>query len=434
MIAVAIVSMTAHFESPAGISWVISALYIATAVAAPMGGQLGTLFGARRIYLIGLALVGAGSIVGALAPNVGALAAGYILLGSGMATHFPNATTMVRAYAERHAMQPRSALTTLVLCSQVVAAMGPTLGGLLVGAFGWQSILWVNLPVVALSALAIIRFADIGFVGGTSATGRELVRSLDIPGIAVFLVLMSTTMLFLLSLSDAPRWWLAPIVVFAAALFMRHERRIDEPFIDVRALGANRALSATLVRTLLTYTTFYCVFFGIPQWLQYTRGMDATTAGLTMLPVAVVAICSTISASWVYRRYGSRPTLVIGTLALLVGGVLLAVVERSTAPILVLLLVAAVLGIPQGFNNIGNQNVINSVTTVAEVGTAIGTYRTVQYIGANLSTVVLQITAGSVIDDVGMRRLGWFIVVCAAVLLTEATLTPSMRIRAAPKD
>jgi predicted MFS family arabinose efflux permease len=333
---------------------------------------------------------------------------------------------MIRGYAERHGAQPRTAITTLAICSQAVVALGPTLGGLLVGAFGWQSIMWINLPIVAFSAVAVTKFAKVGFVGGISVSGRQLLHALDMAGVVLFLGLVSSTMLFLLSLTTDPVWWLIPVWALVFALFIQWERRADEPFIDVRALARNRALSATLARTLLTYTAFYCVFFGIPQWLQYSRGMSATEAGLTMLPVAVVGIGSTLFASRTYRRYGVRRTLTVGTCALLVGGLLLASVESSTAPIVVLLLVAAVLGIPNGFNNIGNQNLISSVTSVEEVGTAIGMYRTVQYIGANLSAVVLQTTAGHVIGDDGLHRTGWFIAVAGVLLLVGVLMSRNM--------
>ncbi|AII08517.1 MFS transporter [Rhodococcus opacus] len=426
MIAVAIVGIAAQFGSSSGITWVISGLYIATAVTAPMAGKLGALLGARKVYLGGLALVALGSIAGLLAPSVGWLIFSRILVGIGTATQYPNAMTMIRGYAERHGAQPRTAITTLAICSQAVVALGPTLGGLLVGAFGWQSIMWINLPIVAFSAVAVTKFAKVGFVGGISVSGRQLLHALDVAGVVLFLGLVSSTMLFLLSLTTDPVWWLIPVWVLVLALFVQWERRVDEPFIDVRALARNRALSATLARTLLTYTAFYCVFFGIPQWLQYSRGMSATEAGLTMLPVAVVGIGSTLFASRTYRRYGVRRTLTVGTCALLVGGLLLASVESSTAPIVVLLLVAAVLGIPNGFNNIGNQNLISSVTSVEEVGTAIGMYRTVQYIGANLSAVVLQTTAGHVIGDDGLHRTGWFIAVAGVLLLIGVLMSRNM--------
>jgi MFS family permease len=429
MIAVAIVGIAAQFGSSSGISWLISGMYIATAVAAPMAGRLGALFGARRVYLGGLLLVAFGSVAGMMAPDVGWLVGAYVVLGIGISAHMPNAMTMVRSYAERYRLQSRTAITTLVLCSQSVAALGPTMGGLLVGAFGWQAILWVNLPIAVLSAVAVMR-ADVGFAGGERKSGRGLLHTLDLLGIALFLVLMTTTMLFLLSLGHDPAWWMLPIWATALALFVAREWRAPEPFIDVRALARNRALSATLCRTLLTYTTFYSIYFGIPQWLQYVRGMSAIEAGLTMLPVAAVGMVSTIAGSRTYRRFGARRTLVVGTGALLIGGLLLASVERSTAPLVVLLLVSAVLGIPNGFNNIGNQNLINAATTAAEVGTAIGIYRTVQFMGANLAVVVLQVTAGPVIDDDGLHRTGGFIAATAVVLLAAVFCSGNLSPRA----
>jgi len=428
MIAVAIVSIAAQFGSLSGISWVISGMYIATAVTAPMAGRLGALFGARRVYLVGLGLVAIGSISGMLAPGVGWLVGSYIVLGMGISAHMPNAMTMVRSYADHYRLQPRTAIMTLVLCSQSFAALGPTLGGLLVGTFGWESILWVNLPLVVLSAVAVMR-ADVGFAGGEPTSGRGLLYTLDLPGIALFVLLVTSTMLFLLSLGRDPDWWMLPVWAALLGVFVARERRAPEPFIDVRALARNRALSATLCRTLLTYTTFYSIYFGIPQWLQYVRGMTPIDAGLTMLPVAIVGMVSTMAGSRTYRLFGARHTLVIGTCALLVGGVLLAVVERSTAPLVVLLLVAAVLGIPNGFNNIGNQNIINSVTSVAEVGAAIGMYRTVQFMGANLAVAVLQLTAGPIISDDGLHRTGWFIAATAAALLAGVLCSQSMPAR-----
>ncbi|RVW00216.1 MFS transporter [Rhodococcus xishaensis] len=426
MIAVAIVGIAAQFGASPGITWVISGLYLATAICAPLAGKLGALLGARRVYLGGLAILSIGSIVGILAPTVGWLIFARVLIGIGTATQYPNAMTMIRDCAERYSVQPRSAIAILAACSQAVLALGPTLGGLLVGAFGWHAIMWINLPIAAFSALAVTKFVGAGFVRGTPVSGRQLLHSLDVVGATLTIVLIASTMLFLLSVTTAPLWWLIPVWLAALAAFIEWERQADEPFVDVRALARNRALSATLARVLFTYTGFYCVYFGVPQWLQYSRGMTATQAGLTMLPVAAVGFGSTFLASRFCDRHGVRNTLTVGTCALLIGGLLLASVESITAPILVLLAVAVVLGIPTGFNNIGNQTLVNSVTSVEEVGTAIGTYRTVQYIGANLAAAVLAITSGHVIGDAGLHRTGWFIALVGTVLLTGVLASRSM--------
>ncbi|WP_308257031.1 MFS transporter [Rhodococcus rhodochrous] len=425
MIAVGLVSLAAAFGSDVGISWIISAMYVTTAVTAPMAGRLGTLLGARPVYLSGLLLVIAGSIVGMFAPSLTWLIVAYAILGAGISAHLPTAMTMVRSFAERNRRDSRTALTVLVLCGQTTAAMGPTLGGLLVGAFGWQTLLWVNIPVALLSAVAVMT-VDTKPVENVAKSAREMLRVLDLSGVGLFLVAVTALMLLLVSIRSTPLWWLLPIVLAASVLFVLRERSAEEPFIDVRELARNRALSWTLGRTLLTQTCIYCFFFGIPQWLQYSRGMTPIETGLTMLPVAGVAVMSTMIGSFTLRRFGVRATLVAGTLALLAGGVLIAVVEKSTAPIVVLLVVSAVLGIPNGLNNLGNQSLVNASTTVEDVGTAIGMYRTVQFIGTNLAVVVLQIAAGQEIDDDGLHNTGWFITGVSVVLLVGVVASRHM--------
>ncbi|MGU3438200.1 MFS transporter [Actinomycetes bacterium M1A6_2h] len=426
MIAVAMVAIVTHFGTPDGSSWLISGMYIATAVSAPIGGKLGTIFGARRIYLVGLGIVGIATVVGSTAPDITWLVAAYVLLGMGMATHFPNAMTIIRDYADRHRSDPKSALLTLVLCSQSVAALGPTVGGLLVGTFGWQSILWINIPVIVISAVAVLRYVDRGSAAALGNSRRAVVRSLDLPGVGLFVVLTAGVMMFLLSAGGSLSWYLLVVPVFALLLFIAREWKTAEPFIDVRALARNRSLSATLGRTLLTYVAFYSVFFSVPQWLQYQRGMSATETGLTMLPVAAVGMASTYVASRVLKRYGTRMTLTVGSGALTIGGLLLATVERTTTPIMVVLLVAAVLGVPSGFNNLSNQTMVNNATSLDEVGIAMGMYRTVQFLGANLAAAVLQFTAGPDVGDDGIRYTGWVIVGISAVLLLGVSVTTSL--------
>lgn len=427
MIAVAIVGIGAHFGSTAGTAWVISALYIATAVAAPTAGRLGALFGARRVYLAGLALIAIGAVAGALAPSLGWLIAARVLLGLGTATQYPTAMTIVREYADRNGAAPRTAIATLAACAQVVVALGPTLGGLLVGAFGWQSIMWVNLPVVAIAAIWVLAVAPPDGPRRARGDNGAVLRSLDPIGTALFVTGTATLMLFLLSLTTGPLWWAAVLSAVAWAVFVAWEARYPEPFIDVRALAGNHVLSATLARTLVTYTAFYCIFFGLPQWLQSGPGFSPATAGLMMLPVAGVGVFATMVASRVYGRHGARPTLFVGTAGLLTGGLLLAFVESSATPIVVMLLVAAILGIPNGFNNMANQNLVNASSDVRDVGTAIGMYRTIQYVGANLAAVVIEVTMHGDAGDAGLHRTGAVIAVIGAVLLAGVLFSRSLR-------
>lgn len=425
MIAVAVVAIAAHYGSPSAATWAISALYIATAITGPAAGRLGELFGARRVYLAGLVLIAVGSIIGTFAPSVGWLIAARVVLGIGTATQYPTAMTIVRSIAEKTGAQTSSAIAVLSICAQSMVALGPTLGGLLVGLFGWQSIFWVNLPMVVLTFFWVRRVTppDTRKIGGL----RAAVAAVDVPGLVLFLGLLTSTMFLLLSLGGEPVWWLLPVVLAVGGAFVARERRASGPFIDVRALARNRALSLTLGRTFAVYTCFYCIFFGVPQWLMAQRGFSAMAAGMLMLPVAVTGIAATVLATAIHRRAGARLTLMIGMVGLMVAGVALGFAETVDTSVIGLIGVAFLLGIPNGFNNIGNQNVINAVSGVHEVGTAIGMYRTVQYMAANMAAVVLELALRTGGSDGGMRVIGSFLVVVAAVGLVGVLASRTLR-------
>ncbi|WP_182358250.1 MFS transporter [Tomitella gaofuii] len=426
MIAVAVIAIAHDFGTFEGTAWVISGMYIATAVVSPAAGRLGALFGPRRMYLTGLAIIAASSVFGALAPSLTWLIVARALLGVGTATQYPTAMMIVRRVAAEKSAETRTALAVLTVCSQSMVALGPTLGGLLTTVFGWQAIMWVNLPMAALTGLWVLRVAPPD-VPREHPGARAVLRRMDLPGTALFLVCITTTMVFLLSLAERPQWAFLPVALVSGGLLVWRELRAPEPFIDVRAMLRNRPLAMTLGRTTVTYTAFYLVYFGLPQWLQGGRGMDAGHAGLIMLPLALVSIASTVTATRVYTDHGPRPALLIGTVGLVVGGALLATVADSTVTIAAIIGIAMILGVPNSFNNIGNQNIVNAVTTTEEVGVALGMYRTLQYIAANIAAVIIEICMGGAIDDAGFHRVGLVMTGLGAALLVGVLCSRTLR-------
>lgn len=432
MIAVAIIAIADQFGSLDGTAWVISGLYIATAVVSPAAGRLGVLFGPRRMYLAGLAIIGVGSIVGALAPTIGWLIAARILQGIGTASQYPTAMMIIRNVVDRTGGTARSALAILTICAQSMVALGPTVGGLLTGVFGWQSIMWVNLPMIAITAVWVLRVAppDDGPAASAErgwAKAREILVKLDLPGTMLFLGVITATMLFLLSLANAPQWPMIPVIVVLAGLFWWREAVAAEPFIDVRTIMRNRPLTMTLGRSMVTYTAFYLVFFGLPQWLQVSRGLSAGASGALMLPIALVSIGSTFIANKMYGERGPRRTLFVGTAGLVLSGILITTILDEQASLLLMVLIACVLGVPNSFNNMGNQNIINAVTTRTEIGIGLGMYRTVQYIAANIAAVIIELAWADGINDNGLRRTGLVITGLGAALLVGVICSRSLR-------
>jgi MFS family permease len=157
MISTALVPIATDFHaSVAEAGWLIAGLYLASAVAQPTMGRLADLFGPRRIYLISLFIVAISALVGRFAPTLGVLIAVRVALGIGTAGAYPSAMRIFRVQADRlGAAPPRVAMSVLSLAGVSTLAIGPLLGGVLTGAFGWHSIFAVNTPLALLAALLV---------------------------------------------------------------------------------------------------------------------------------------------------------------------------------------------------------------------------------------------------------------------------------------
>ncbi|MGL6237039.1 MAG: MFS transporter [Segniliparus sp.] len=422
MIGVALVGIATQFGSASSVAWVLSAFYITSAVSSTVSGALAEMFGPKRVYLVGLAAIALSAVVGGLAPNLAVLLLARVLLAIGTGTQYPSAMTIVRRYADDHNARASSAIVVLSVCSLSVVALGPTIGGVLVGVWGWQSIFWVNVPVAALAAFLVSAVAPKD--GPITRLGfAQRLRRLDLPGMGAFALTVTCSMLFLLSLTTSPDWWWLVAAAVLGGAFVGLERRAPYPFVEVRSLTGNRTLATTMLRALCTYIAFYLVFLEIPQWLQTARALSPEHGGLVQLPMAVVGVFATIAAGRVYARAGAVSTLLTGTLSLLVGGAALGFGVRHDSPWLLLMAVFLVLGVPNGFNNIGNQNLVESSARPHELGVALGFYRTVQSIGALVAAAIIffaQHGAGSA--DTVLHRVGLAVGVIGLVLTAEVVL------------
>jgi MFS family permease len=429
MIAVALVDIRGEFHAGADASWLIAGLYLATAVAAPTMGKLADQFGPRRVFLGGISLVAVVSAAAPFAPNIGTLIALRVLLGIGTAAPYPAGLAMIRREADRLGIDNAAGgLGALAVSGQVAVALGPPLGGALVQWFGWSSVFLVNVPFVAVAMIFALRYLP---ADARRAKGSPGLSTVDGLGLVLFAGAMTATMLLLLSLAGTPRWYLVAVIVVLGALFVLRERRAAHPFLDLRLL-TNRALTATYARTALTYVAFYMIFYGLPSWLESGRGLSAGGAGLVMLPLAAVGVLVVTVAAKIQRRHGSRLLLVVGSAAFALGAAALTFVGGGT-PVYALVGLAALLGLPNGFNSMGNQTALYGVVPAEQSGAAFGLYRTSQYVGANVAAAVLEIAvAGSSVTG-GLHTMGFVVLAISVVLFVTALTSRHLR-RAGPVD
>ncbi len=158
MIATALVPIANDFHaSVAQTGWLIAGLYLTSAVAQPTMGRLADRFGARRVYLVSLVLVMLAGVAGRWAPSLGWLVAVRVLLGIGTSGAYPSAMRLFRERADRSgSAPPRIAMGVLSLTGIATMAVGPVLGGVLTGAFGWHAIFTVNIPLALFTLVAVL--------------------------------------------------------------------------------------------------------------------------------------------------------------------------------------------------------------------------------------------------------------------------------------
>ncbi|MFF5618097.1 MFS transporter [[Kitasatospora] papulosa] len=419
MISTALVSIGHSFGIGAGDTvWLISVLYLASAVAQPVLGKLADTLGPRRVFLAGLVVVMASGLVGALAPGFGTLIVSRLLLGVGTSAAYPAAMAVLRDESQRLGRPtPRPVLARLSFAALGSAAVGPALGGLLVSVVGWRGIFAVNVPIALLALGAALLWIPADRPPGT-APGRETPKlSLDPLGTGLFTAALTVLAFFLLDLAD-PRWWLlAPFAVLTAAL-AGWQLRTPQPFIDIRMLAGNGPLLRTYARHGLGYLIVYCVMYGFTQWLEEARGYSPGHTGLLMLPMSVTAlVCSLLGA----RTKGLRGPLTLAALLLTAGAGILALLSGDT-PLAVLLLAGACFGAPQGLIGTSNQAAVQAHAPPGSIGAAAGLQRTAQYIGAITASSLIGLAYADATSDAGLHLMAAVSVVLA-VLLTVLTLT-----------
>lgn len=431
MIAVALILLQSDFRvSVATASWLLSSFYLAAAVAQPLMGRFADLFGPRRIFCTGLLLVGVTSALAPLAPTFGWLIAFRALQALGTSAAYPAGLAIIRA-VDPQGKAPAGTLGALAIAASVSAALGPVLGGFLAALAGWPAIFLVNVPITAVGVVLAVRWLPADAAPGLAAMGaspsrrsavRAVLRMVDLPGIVLFSSMLASLLAFLLSLSGGPLWPLLLVAPIAAALLVLRERGVAEPFLNVRMLAANRPLVGVYAQFAGVNIVFYTAFFGVPLWLERVRGFDTGRSGLLLLPVAGVGVLATPVAARLISRSGPRPALIAGAFMLTVGALLL-LVFNATTPVIVIVVVGAVLGIPNGFNNLGLQSALYEHAPANQMGAAGGQFQTFRYVGAILSTSLLGLAFGTTVTSNGLHTIAYVLAVISGLLLVASIAT-----------
>lgn len=416
MIAVALVVLRDDFGlDVAGVTWVITAFYLASAAGQPVMGRLADRFGPRKMFLLGMALVAVTCALAPFAPSFALLCVARAVMALGTAPAYPSAVVMVGAIAARANVEAARPLGRIQMANTSAAAVGPVVGGLLVGLVGWEALFLVNVPL-ALAALLIVRKAAPPDGARERGSVAELLRDSDIPGILAFIGALVLVMMAALNVAPDYRWWMLAAGTVTAALFAWRELRFGKPFLDLRLLGRNRPLMLVYLGFAVFSSVYYFVFFGLPQLLQESGGYSPAVVGLLMLPLAAMSVVATPWAVRAMGRFGVRRVLIAGVVLLTLAARLMWLLT-GTLVIPAVVVLTALMGVPYGVLGIATNQGMFISSRPQERGVAAGIYQTCRYVGAITATVMIGVFASA-----GVHQDSWARMVVAMLVLCVATL------------
>ncbi|MCD0444040.1 MFS transporter [Glycomyces sp. A-F 0318] len=276
-------------------------------------GNLGDRIGRRRLLLIGAAAFGAASVVAAYAPSAEALIAARALLGIAGATLMPSTLGLI-GNMFHDPKQRSTAIGVWIMAFIGGSAVGPIAGGLLLEQFWWGAAFLMNVPVMVLllaaGPLLLTEFRD-------ESAGR-----IDLPSA---LLALATMLPVVYAAKEFAKDGFEPATVavlavglLSGALFLRRQRRLDDPLVDLR-LFRSRGFGAALAVLLLVTSALGGMLMLFVQFLQMVEGLSALESGLWMLPGVAASILASALAPVLAQRV--RPAVVIGAgLALALAG------------------------------------------------------------------------------------------------------------------
>jgi EmrB/QacA subfamily drug resistance transporter len=291
------------------LQWVVGGYALAFASLMLMCGSLGDNFGRKKVMLIGVVIFCAGSIVCAISVNPSELVIGRIIMGVGAAASEPATLSMIRHIYPEHKARAR-ALGAWAAVSGLALAMGPVIGGILVGIWSWRAVFWFNL---VFGGLAFV-IAAIALPESVNAIRRKM----DYAGFFFGAVVLGTVTFAAIQgeLTGYSSGWVITLFIvgiLTVPIFYFAEKSAKDPMLE---LGFFRRKSFT-GSAFIAFTSFFSIFsifFFVALYLEVVTNISAFGLALDFLPLlAGIVVSSLFTGRWV-GRVGSRVPMTVGCL------------------------------------------------------------------------------------------------------------------------
>ncbi|MHC3463632.1 MFS transporter [Streptomyces flavovirens] len=412
--------------TPAAASWLVTVTLLTGAVFTPVLGRVGDMYGKRRVLLVSLGLLVAGSVLCAISSHIGVLIAGRALQGAAIAV-VPLGISILR-----DELPPERVLSAVALMSSsmgIGAAVGLPIAAVVIQNFEWHTMFWVSGAIGLLDIVLVLRCVP---ESPLRTRGR-----FDAPGA---LGLTAALVCLLLAVTQGGGWgWTSPLTlgllvasVAIALVWGAYELRVRTPMVDLR-VSARPAVLLTNVAALLIGFAFYANSLVTAQMVQeprstgYGLGASLVVSGLCLLPGGVTMVLLSPVSARISAKHGPKTSLGLAagviavgygvrfftshSLWLIIAGA--TVVAAGTAIAYSALPALVMRGVPAG--ETGAANGLN--TLMRSVGQAFCS-ATVAAVLANMTFVA----GGRTAPTLGAYQLVFVIAAVAAVLALVVTL------------
>ncbi|MDO5744803.1 MAG: MFS transporter [Micrococcaceae bacterium] len=306
---------------PSDASWVVTATLLSGAAITPIAGRLGDMYGKRRLLVLSLVVLVAGSGISAMSESVWPMVIGRALQGMAMGA-IPLGISILRDELPREKVGP--AIATMSATMGVGGAIGLPMAAVIAQYANWHTLFWV---AAGLGALCLVLVLSV-----LPASSLRTPARFDLLGA---LVLCIGLVALLLPVSKGSTWgWSSPLTlgllggsVLVLVLWGFYELRIKSPLVDLRVAGRAPVLFTNLASVSVGFA-MYVMTLVFPQLLMapastgYGLGFDMVQTGLVLFPGGLVMMALSPVSARLSARRGPKTTLMIGSLVIGLGYVL----------------------------------------------------------------------------------------------------------------
>jgi EmrB/QacA subfamily drug resistance transporter len=408
---IALPAIHRSFHAPlSGLQWTIDAYTLVIASLLMLSGSAADRLGRRRVFQCGLALFAFGSLLCAIAPNLGLLIAARVVQAIGGSMLNPVAMSIIRNVFEDPHERARAVGVWGALFG-ISMALGPVLGGVLVDSIGWRSVFFVNIPI-GIAAIILTAL----YVPESRAPRPR--RPDPLGQVLVIVALASLT--YAIIEGPAAGWLSTQTIVLSAVCLgafitlVGYELRRREPLLQVRFFRSAPFAGATFTAVALFMAIGGFLFLNT-LYLQDVRGLSPLEAGLYTLPMAGVMMVVSPLCGRAVAAFGTRWPLVAGSLVVLISGLILTQVTPHTS-FAVLFVAYALFGAGNGLINPPITNTAISGMPPSQAGVAAAVASTGRQVGSTLGVAVLGSLAAGGLTAIGpgfteATHVSWWIVV-----------------------